>query len=228
MGRLDELIKLKNDIETKYENKRNKLSNMFIELFNELKLKEQQIYRNYTKDITSILYAIANESKNTDLPIKSPIKNDPPNTPHKKNESDINTDNDSESINQITTSININTTDINDINNNEVSNVDHSSDKNIIKNKDVPLIDLTNENEYDMKNNLNNNTNYYKQNNISLTRIPKYEFKCDKCSKYFATNKDLKEHITIHSGIKQFKCFRCNKSFLSKQSLYMHRQSVHY
>ena len=49
---------------------------------------------------------------------------------------------------------------------------------------------------------------------------------CDICSKSFARQEGLRQHMKLHLDIRDFKCDSCDKGFFTKVQLVAHR-SVH-
>ena len=49
-------------------------------------------------------------------------------------------------------------------------------------------------------------------------------FPCKFCDKSFATNSDLKQHLTVHGEGKTFKCEECDRVFTNRDSIILHRK----
>ena len=96
MGRLDELKKLKNDIENAYQKKRNKLSVMYSKMMNEFRQMEDKIYKNYTNDVTLIIQEITKEnvSNTTSNDRINMNESNPPKCSNNDNKSNNNDNND--------------------------------------------------------------------------------------------------------------------------------------
>ncbi|XP_072396062.1 zinc finger protein 711-like [Diabrotica undecimpunctata] len=48
------------------------------------------------------------------------------------------------------------------------------------------------------------------------------KYKCDLCSKFFCSKRDLQNHLNVHANIKNFACEICNKPFRTKESVRKH------
>jgi len=74
---------------------------------------------------------------------------------------------------------------------------------------------------------------YFKQKNQLLVHMRIHDnpdskrYKCDQCDKSFATNKYLKKHLVVHTGIKAYKCEICNNTFTQGSGLNLHIKQVH-
>ena len=209
MRRLDELIKLKNDIENAYQKKRNALNDMYTKLFNELREMEAELHKNYINGITLITHAITKEStkdiSNTTSNNNNNINND---SNIKRNQSNpaIISNNDNKSNND------------NSVSNNNASNIidltDNISSNN---NMDIKNDDISAPIHARKKQKLDHN--YYDK-----------PWECNACSQTFKTNKEMTTHMnTSHIGSQKFKCDRpfCAKEFSSKVALSIHVISEH-
>merc|ERR1719471_1657928 len=49
-------------------------------------------------------------------------------------------------------------------------------------------------------------------------------FPCTKCDKSFATNSDLRQHMTVHGEGKVFECEECGRTFSNRDSIILHQK----
>lgn len=53
------------------------------------------------------------------------------------------------------------------------------------------------------------------------------EFRCNLCSKQFAKNQTLQDHLARHSGVRNFSCTVCDNSFFTERHLKAHIERQH-
>lgn len=52
-------------------------------------------------------------------------------------------------------------------------------------------------------------------------------WKCNFCEKVFRQERNLQEHLAIHTGVQLYKCPHCQKESRSKSNMYVHIKRQH-
>ena len=61
----------------------------------------------------------------------------------------------------------------------------------------------------------------------TVLKIRQDDVKCPICCRVFKTNKQLNDHMPVHTGKKDFECEDCGKFYSNKNSLACHKSSKH-
>lgn len=68
-------------------------------------------------------------------------------------------------------------------------------------------------------------TRFNLRKHIEIVHLRYKRYKCQQCSKLFASHQNLIEHTHLHSGVKPYSCRDCGKLFRHISSLCLHKRS---
>lgn len=59
---------------------------------------------------------------------------------------------------------------------------------------------------------------------IDVTHLKKKQISCSQCSKLFASQANLREHLNLHTGKRPFQCQICKRHFRQASQLSLHKR----